>query len=324
MGRLQRTLFGIEIAETTFERRQFRGGDAAMRARLEKVGSFFLAGYHAAHEDHRPEPLAAFLDDLELDYRGFAYEGAAMALALIDALTPWKRDRLGRFLVERADPHVYMGAVGAGWAIARLPFGMRGILERLDPVLRWLAFDGYGFHQGYFHWPESVVAQRVPRRLEGYARRVFDQGLGRSLWFVDGAEIDRIVATLGSFPSARRSDLWAGIGLSSTYAGGAGRADLEALRAAAGPYRGDLAQGATFAAKTRERAGNPTAHTELACQVLCGLTASAAAAVTDAAGDDLPADGDEPAFEVWRRRIRERMWQNVDSSDVALCNGAES
>jgi hypothetical protein len=40
--------------------------------------------------------------------------------------------------------------------------------------------------------------------------------------------------------------------------------------------------------------------------VLCGLSASDAAAVTDAALENLPANEAEPAFEVWRRRIQDK------------------
>jgi hypothetical protein len=52
-----------------------------------------------------------------------------------------------------------MAHVGIGWAIARLPWLRRRIeqpLNRLDSLLRWLAVDGYGFHEGYFYWPDYV------------------------------------------------------------------------------------------------------------------------------------------------------------------------
>ncbi len=42
----------------------------------------------------------------------------------------------------------------------------------------------------------------------------------------------------------------------------------------------------------------------MACQVLCGQSALAAAEVTDRELRDLPPDGQEPAFEIWRRRIQ--------------------
>jgi hypothetical protein len=305
---VKRALFGIAPEETSFARRGFRGDFAAVRERLEGVGGSFAAGYHAALEESAPETVAARIDaELDRELRGFAYEGAGMALALLDRLTPWRRDRLARFLAGPGDPHTYLVIVGAGWILARLPLSPERLLARLDPLLGWLALDGYGFHEGFFHWPRSVARQEVPRKLRGYARRGFDQGLGRSLWFVDGADVRLLPRTIGAFPAGRQPDLWAGLGLAAGYAGGRGRADLEELRRAAGAYAPELAQGTVFAAKARQRAGNIAAPTELAAEVICGLSAAGAAAVSDEALRDLPADRPgEPAFEVWRRRIQDQ------------------
>jgi hypothetical protein len=306
---LRRALLGISPAETTFARRRFRGESAAVRERLEEVGRCFVRGYNAALEEDRPLPLAGRLDsEVERELQGFAYEGAGMALALLDTMIPGRRDRLARFLAGPGSAHAYIVHVGAGWILARLPVSPERLLARLqDRTLRWLALDGYGFHEGFFRWPRSVVRQEVPRQLRGYARRGFDQGLGRSLWFVDGADVELIPRTIGAFAAARQPDLWSGVGLACGYAGGRGQDELEALRRSAGPHAAQLAQGVAFAAKARERAGNPAGHTELACRVLCGVSAGAAAAVTDEASRGLPADHpDEPAFEVWRRRIQER------------------
>lgn len=304
---LKRALFGIAPEETSFARRGFRGDFAAVRERLEEVGSSFVAGYHAALEESAPEIVAARVDaELDREFRGFAYEGAGMALALLDQLTPWRRDRLARFLAGPGDPHTYLVIVGAGWILARLPLSPERLLSRLDPVLGWLALDGYGFHEGFFHWPRSVARQEVPRKLRGYARRGFDQGLGRSLWFVDGADVGLLPRTIGAFPAGRQPDLWAGLGLAVAYAGGRDRVDIEELRRAAGAYAPELAQGVVFAAKARQRAGNLAAPTELAAEVICGLSAAGAATVSDAALPGLPADRPgEPAFEVWRRRIQD-------------------
>ncbi len=308
MGKISRRLFGMSLEEVTFARRGFRGGTPAVRSHIEEVGRSFLAGYHAAlAEGGGNGSLVGRLETTAESYRGFTYEGAAMGLALLDLASPWHRRRLRAFLDGPGDAHVYMAHVGAGWAIARLPLGKRAVLARLDPLLRWLAFDGWGFHEGYFHHPRTVAEHAVPARLAGYERRAFDQGVGRSLWFVEGAEVGQIPQTVAGFAEDRRPDLWGGVGLACTYAGGVPEADIEALAAAAGDLRPHLAQGAAFAAKARLRAGNPAPHTEMACRVLCGRDAGEAAAVTDAALEDLPADGDEPAFEVWRVRIREQL-----------------
>ena len=68
-----------------------------------------------------------------------------------------------------------------------------------------------------------------------------------------------------------------------------------------------LAQGVAFAAKTRQRAANLNAHTETACRLICGHSAEETAAITDAALEDLHADGSLPAYEVWRRRIQNKL-----------------
>jgi hypothetical protein len=298
-------LLSIPVEETQVARRGFHVGDRVVGARLESIGESFLHGYHAALREGATPALGV---DPEL--RGFAFEGAAMALTLLDHMVPVNRGRFGRFLDGEGAPHAYMLHMGAGWAIARHPWlrlRPAAFLRSLDPLLGWLAMDGYGFHQGYFYWPHAVGRQQVPGALAGYARRAFDQGLGRSLWFVEGADAARIGATIAAFPQTRRADLWSGVGLAAAYAGGVEASSLEQLREAAASYLGQVAQGAAFAAKARQRAGNPANHTDLACRVLCRIPAEEAAAITDDGLKDLPPDGVEPAYEAWRQRIQKQI-----------------
>jgi hypothetical protein len=303
--RLRLRVFGIDPGEASFERRGFGAASPAAQARLEAVGRTFVHGYRTALADDDPVALAAGLEAVDLERRGFAYEGAAMALALLDRVAPWRRDRLASFIAGPARDHVYMAHVGAGWALARMRRGPRAIAG-LDPLLRWLALDGYGFHEGYFRPAEELDERRPPMRFRGYAARAFDQGLGRSLWFATGADPDAAARSIGRAEASRRADLWSGVALAATYAGGGDDA-LGSLPAAARGYWAHVAQGAAFGAAARERAGNPAAHTELACRVLAGCTARAAAEVTDAARRDLPHGRAEPAYEVWRARIRARL-----------------
>jgi enediyne biosynthesis protein E3 len=307
LGLLRKVAFGISLEEATFARRGFRVSNTRAQQRLEQIGEVFLQGYHAALEAEAPEALALRLRAVDAELRGFAFEGAAMGLTLLDHLLPWKGKRLQIFLNGPGAAHAYMAHVGVGWAVARLPWLRRRAeqyLARLDPLLCWLAVDGYGFHEGYFNWRRAIERQAIPDQFKGYARRVFDQGLGRSLWFVEGADVLRISSTIASFTPERRADLWSGAGLACAYAGGVDQASIKALRMAARAYTPHLAQGAAFAAKARHRANNPAAHTEMACKVLCGLSIEAAALITDVALERLPGDGEEPAYEVWRQRIQ--------------------
>jgi hypothetical protein len=308
MGRLTNRILSIPAEEARVTRRGFSVRDPGVQLRLESIGETFLAGYHAALREEGGAALTRRLRSIDSEMQGFAFEGAAMSLTLLDHMMPVNRGRFQRFLAGDGQPHAYMLHVGAGWALARLPWlrwRTDAFLRGLDPLLGWLAMDGFGFHQGYFYWPRPV-RQEIPRGLSAYARRAFDQGLGRSLWFVEGAEAAQIGATIGTFSQSRRADLWSGVGLASAYAGGVCESALELLREAAGEYLPQVAQGVAFAAKARERAGNPAPHTDLACRVLCRASAERAAAITDSALENLPPDGVEPAYEAWRQRIQEQ------------------
>jgi hypothetical protein len=199
--------------------------------------------------------------------------------------------------------------VGVGWAMARIPRFRWSTLTAPDPVLRWLVLDGYGFHQAYFR-TERYVHQQYredgfpwpsgPHRW--YAARVIDQGIGRAMWFVGGADPDHVASLIEKFAEHRRADLYAGAGLAATYAGAAEEDELRGFWQRAGEYRPQVAQGAAFAASARVRAGLVVPHNELATQVFCGMTAQQASDVCDRTRPGQDVLG-EPGYEVWRRRI---------------------
>lgn len=313
VAKLRRRILTPDVSETSVAVRGFHVKSPEARERLETVGRSFLDGFAYAAEARVPTDAETGLETVPAAYRGFAYEGAAMALAVRDALSIGRGRNVERFLGGRADAHVYMAYVGVGWAMARIPAFRRPTLYAADPVLRWLILDGWGFHQAYFHTDRYVHGRYRPDHLDWpgggpswYVRRVVDQGIGRAMWFVAGTDAALLHTMVQRFPEPRRADLYAGAGLAACYAGGADEAELHALRDAAGPYAAELAQGASFAAGARVRAGLVVAHNEVATRVLCGLTPAEAAAVNDDALRDLPADGDLPAYEVWRQRIRAR------------------
>ena len=305
---LRKSLFGISPDETRFERRGFPRTTDAKRCHLEAAGRAFVEGYHTALQVGKPEGIEGLLVDVPDARRGFAYEGAAMGLALMDFLSPGKPRRVNAFLRAAGADHIYMVHVGVGWAAARVPWlrdRMERILSRLDTLMGWLTVDGYGFHQTYFNPTRYLREQQVPKHLSTYGRRAFDQGLGRCLWFVEGADISRIRETVDSFSVTRRSDLMSGVGLACAYAGGVGRDEVEQLGQVEAQWRPHVAQGAAFAAQARQRAGNLGEHTEMACEILCGMPARQAAAVTDECLRNLPPDEEPvPAYEAWRQRIQ--------------------
>ena len=105
-----------------------------MRESIEQVGATFVLGYNAPLADPEPVALTKRLAEVAESDLGFAYEGAGMALALLDVLTPWRRTRLRDFLAGEGSPHSYMLHIGGGWALARVRRPVDSWLARLDPL----------------------------------------------------------------------------------------------------------------------------------------------------------------------------------------------
>lgn len=290
----------IPIEWTWVSRRGFKVPRQDMVERLEDIGACFVNGYMLALRSASLADLDATLQHCHGADAGFVFEGAAMGVAMVDALTPGRR-WFEPFVQGPARAHEYMAWIGLGWALARLPVSPLRALARYSSINKWLALDGWGFHEGYFNWPRSVMRHRRPSSLAGDAACVFDQGLGRSLWFVCGAEIDAVAGAVAGFESGRRADLWAGVGLAAAYAGGLPAKDLLLLKALSGDSAAALAQGVVFAAQARRRAGTPAAHCELACRQLLGLDAQAGAEIAIV---NLPQGGDLAAYQRWRQNVQ--------------------
>jgi enediyne biosynthesis protein E3 len=306
MGRIVRALLSMSGDKKRFAGSITAFEDEGVRRRLKAIGDVFLAGYRAALEEEDPEALAARLARTDRELWGFAYEGAGLGLSLLDALPPWRGRRFATFLRGAGAGQPYLLHVGAGWVLARLPVSPARFLGRLDPLLRWLALDGLGFHEAFHRWRRTVERRRLPARLSGYGRP-FDIGVGRRLWLTPEVEAGNLPRIIATFPADRQGDLWTGVGEACAFAGVRGPEALTGILQAAGRFAPQLGQGAAFAAKVRARGGNPTPHTELACRLFCRMSAAEAAALTDEALAGLPPDGEIPAFEVWRRRIQERL-----------------
>jgi hypothetical protein len=287
-------------------RRRILDSGAEAAAHLDRVVDAFQTGYLAGCRVPDVAALPARLSSVDGYRRGFAYEGAAMALGLLDALSPWSKNRLSR-LFAVADRYTYLLHVGAGWALARVGRLEGTRFHQLDPLLKWLALDGVGFHDGFMR--PGTDAPTGPRPgMSAYAARVFDQGVGRSLWFTARAQSSAIIERIAAADVRRRPDLWSGVGLACAYAGGVTATEIRQLQDACGALHAHLAQGVAFAAEAHVRGlGGVPPHTERACDAICGMRAAQAAAVARDCALELTSTGAEPAYETWRTRVRQRL-----------------
>lgn len=298
-----RCLFALDPVDASFDVRGFQIGDAKARERLQRIGRVFIAGFNSALRADDPAEMRCALEAVDPDFRGFAAEGAAMGCAIADTLM-LGGNRLRAWVGCSAGEFTYLTHVGAGWALARVPWRRRAILDCLDPVHGWLAFDGLGFHDAYFS--SRSIASGWRRLRTGYAAQTYDQGVGRAIWFIAGGSIERAIKVISKLAPSRHADLWAGLGLALAYAGGADPAGLRlAVRAAgsAGPW---LAQGAAFAAEARARADHVPSYTREAVKILSGLDSEDAVHLVRQVRASLPPaeTGGTPRYELWRRGVQ--------------------
>ena len=309
--RIKSRALSVSTDEVRLERRRIDPKNAAAKEQLENVGVAFLEGYHCALKDLDARDLVYSLEQGPARLRGFSYEGAAMAIWLLDATSIFSKHRWERFYSLASISQPYIVHVDVGWGIARLPWAKRNpeaYLRRFDPMLGWLALDGLGFHEGYFHTSTWIRDPSRRTHYSPYANRVFDQGLGRSLWFVDGTDIDRIAATIESFDPDRRDDLWSGVGLACAYAGQYSEKELHSLMDYAQMHLPSFRQGISFGAEARVLAQLDDENTERACQTVCCMSAEQAALWTRKARTAVqhsPESSIRPRYELWRLRMQE-------------------
>jgi len=317
-GSLRRLLLTPSFRSISFAGRGFPvvPGDATRR--LEAIPQSVVVGFEWGMDVRELWEIERRLELVEPEMRGFAYEGAAMAFTVRDSMAGGRGHRTRDLLRGPGVPHTFLTYIGIGFAMARLPRPLwKGVLPDLTgtpyyPTMSWLAVDGYGFDRAYFDTKRFVARQHRPAAYPwlghpGYFARAVDQGIGRALWFIHGARPMDVAAAVGAFEARRQADLWSGVGLAATFAGGCTGEDLRAMGLKAGEHRPHVAQGAVFAAKARHFSGYLPEHTEMAIEVFAGMSATAAAALADDVAVGGFEQSEEPDYEIWRARIRDRV-----------------
>lgn len=315
MPRIVERLLKIRPEEASFKARGFDVCDPTVSRKLEQMLESFIGGYNLAVETQDKVELSRRLyAAFDNHHVGFAFEGVGLYLAMLDMLIPGVPYRLDSYFKGAGEHHDFIVAVGAGFAIARIPWGLRameGYLRTLDPLIAWCVPCGYGFHEGFFKHKRFIdEAGPLPASLSPLGRQLFDSGLGRSLWWVKGADPSRIHAAIDRFPEDRRAELWAGIGIAACYAGGVGVSELQSLDELSGPYRADFLSGLPFAARLRQKAGNYSDTTELACRTLLDRSTDKVADMAELAADAVRAQvlgsGITEAYSLLRRHLVEQ------------------
>lgn len=312
-GVLRKKVFAPALESVRFADRGFPGAASPSAERLELIPQAVVCGFEWGMEAGGLWELERRLTMIDAELRGFAYEGATMAWTIRDTMPGGRKDRTRELLLGPGREHLFLAYIGIGFAMARLPRPLwRGILPDLTglpyhPTMSWLAVDGYGFDMAYFHTRDWVDEQRRPQPYPwdgapDYFPRAFDQGVGRALWFIHGADPAAVAGAVHQFDTDRWADLFSGVGLAAAFAGGCDESGFQALAASAGAHLREVALGVVFAVKARSYAGLVPAHTELAARILGGTSVADAVALADAT--EVREGTSVPAYELWRDAIR--------------------
>ena len=319
LGLMRQLVLAPDLSSVTFAERGFAGATAPSARRLEAIPQAVVCGFDWGISARTLWDVERRLELVEQEQRGFAYEGATMAFTVRDAMKGGRGTRTRELLLGPGQKHLLLAYIGIGFAMARLPRPLwRRIVpdltgSRYYPTMSWLAVDGYGFDLAYFHTDRYVDEQQRPPAYpwEGspdYFPRAVDQGIGRALWFMQGAQPADVAAAVGKFGAERHADLWSGVGLAATFAGGCDAEGLAEVRDAAGEHAAQVGLGSVFAITAREYAGHVPEHSRIATEVLAGVPVAAAVAIADRTESEVDAEGsgpgDEPLYERWRDRIR--------------------
>ncbi|MEP7237332.1 MAG: DUF1702 family protein [Ferruginibacter sp.] len=249
----------------------------AMNAALQKteeIKTVFLETqlFYAQHDD-LPE-LIAFLEAIEPEFRSIAYEASSMAIALKNFETDKFPDEWLLFADGPASAHQAQVYVGLGWAIAKLNIPFLTAVKKLDPKFYFRIADGCGYYDGSFRKRQTLINKQVPDYLPVAAMPMYDQGVGRSIWYTEKADVHKICSKIETFAAGRHANLWRGVGIAVAYVGGCDDADLKTLWQYAAANSFQLAFGAALAARSRSMANTMTADTDRCCRLWFALTAN--------------------------------------------------
>jgi hypothetical protein len=263
--------------------------------KTEAIRTVFLETqlFYATHDDL--PALMEYLEHTEKEFSSIAYESASMAIALKDFESETFPHAWLSFANGPAAAHQAQVYVGLGWAIAKFNFPFLTAVKNLNARLYFRIADGCGYYDGSFKHRRTVTNQELPVYLPAAAMPMYDQGIGRSIWYTEKADIHKICSKIETFASSRHADLWRGVGIAVAYVGGCDDEDLKTLFRYASTNSFQLACGAALAARSRTMANTMTADTDRCSRLWFALSADA----TATANEDVYCD--------WIKQVEERL-----------------
>ena len=252
----------------------------AIANRIELIVLTFQVGRKIGEEILEPIEMIQQLNLMDEEFRSMAFEGASMAIAIKSIE---QQDDLRSWLtfLEANPTHATQIMIGLGWAIGEKDLNPESILGSLDSIIQARAMDGFGYYMGIFRRRVSIRTQQIPEGISDNLQLAFDQGLGRSLWYISKGDLEMLERMMDSFPVYRQKHMWRGIGVACPVVGGCNAQHLNSLRQLAGDFKNQLETGCALAAKSSVAAGIENRVLDDACELWLNRSKADAAGLTD-------------------------------------------
>jgi hypothetical protein len=269
---------------------------------IEKIKIVFQTAKDICAEQEDFNNVLKHLENVAPEFLSIAYEGASMALALKDfskgnELKQWSAFMKGPGVNHSAQIHA-----GLGWAIAQQNNSPLQFLEMINPLMRARVLDGCGYYDGIFKQRQTIKNNKPPNDLQGPMLEAYDQGVGRSIWYICKGEVEQVLEIINTFPPTRHPALWRGIGVACAYVGGCDEHLLRLLLFSSQDYQKQLCAGAILAARGRVQANALTQDVELVCRIWCNLSIQEAMLLTVRTEPSSSVDPNN-AYSLWLSQI---------------------
>lgn len=276
--------------------------NVSVEAKMEIIQNAFLRVHDMFFTSPDWKQNVAELESANIEFRSIAYESASMSIALDDfkhgeQLTNWLQ-----FLNQVATPHATQVHVGLGWALAQNLKNPIAYLPELNPMMRYRVLDGYGYYEGIFRRRRSILNHLKLQVEDTVASSALDQGLGRSIWYLNKGVFDDAKTMIEGFAPDRQNDLWRGLGIAIAYVGGCDENYLKEIFEKAGEHKTQLATGAAMALVSRHYANYISNDTELVCKVFCSKSSEEIILLNEGLRSSLDLNADD-AYKKWIEKL---------------------
>ncbi len=307
--------FCINPDKMTVDRLGLRVADGANTDRVDTVLRSFAGGFNAMLTSPTPTGWEDYCNSLPVLYQPFGHEGAAMGFVPA-RLFRYDPADFENHIVKHYPGMRYLYYVGLGfWSGMRdhSPARLARIAAALDPLHKYLCYDGYGFKRAFFDYPTNAQAFDRLNELDGYARSAAYQGVGRAFYFLFMDDPDTLVEHISKL-GRHAPDAAAGLGLASVFVNPDQLAKAQELaERIPAEWRAQFHLGMCFALKARSINNNEQFDRDLGN--VPGPTRDAAyASIRECDRVELQIRSEEghDSYRRWRERVAQWMTQNIE------------